>query len=84
LPNGAVAQNLGKQVPWGKEEGKRQKAQGERLKEDALRELEESSSWMKLLVDDGVLRSGQVSSLLKEFDELIAIFVTNINRAKDK
>jgi hypothetical protein len=64
--------------------GRRKKAEGERLKEDALRELEQSSSWMKLLVDDGVLRSGRVSSLLKEFDELIAIFVTIINRAKDK
>jgi hypothetical protein len=64
--------------------GERKKPEGERLKEDALRELEQSSSWMKLLVDDGVLRSGRVCSLLKEFDELIAIFVRIINRAKDK
>jgi four helix bundle protein len=50
----------------------------------ALRELEESAYWMELLVDARVVSSDQLSSLLKECDELTAIFVTIINRAKGK
>jgi four helix bundle protein len=51
---------------------------------DSLRELEESAYWLELLVDSGILASDKLSCLRQECDELIAIFVTIINRAKDK
>jgi four helix bundle protein len=51
---------------------------------DSLRELEESAYWLELLVDSGILVSDKLSCLRQECDELIAIFVTVIDRAKDK
>ena len=51
---------------------------------DSLRELEESAYWLELLVDAGIIGSDRLSSLHEECEELIAIFVTIINRAKDK
>jgi four helix bundle protein len=51
---------------------------------DSLRELEESAYWLELLVDSGIVASDKLSCLRQECVELIAIFVTIINRAKDK
>ena len=51
---------------------------------DSLRELEESAYWLELLVDSGIVASDKLSCLRQECDELIAIFVTIINRAEDK
>jgi four helix bundle protein len=51
---------------------------------DSLRELEESAYWLELLVDAGIIGSDRLSPLREECKELIAIFVTIINRAKDK
>jgi len=85
LPNTAVAQVLGKQVlrsgtsvGANYREASRARSKAEFISKcgDALRELEESSYWMELLVDAGVVSSDQLSSLLKECDELTAIFVT--------
>ena len=93
LPNTTVAQVLGKQalrsgtsVGANYREASRARSKAEFISKcgDALRELEESAYWMELLVDAGVVSSDQLSSLLKECDELTAIFVTIINRAKDK
>jgi four helix bundle protein len=93
LPNTAVAQILGKQalrsgtfVGANYREASRARSKAEFISKcgDALRELEESLYWMELLVDAGVVSSDQLSSLLMECDELIAIFVTIINQAKDK
>ena len=93
LPNTTVAQVLGKQalrsgtsVGANYREASRARSKAEFISKcgDALRELEESSYWMELLIDAGVVSSDQLSSLLKECDELTAIFVTIINRAKDK
>jgi four helix bundle protein len=69
-----------------KSEGRTEKEKGVRLKEDAglKQRTKESAYWMELLVNAGVVSSDQLSSLLKECDELTAIFVTIINRAKDK
>jgi four helix bundle protein len=93
LPNTAVAQVLGKQVlrsgtsvGANYREASRARSKAEFISKcgDALREVEESAYWLELLVDAGVVSSDQLSSLLKECDELTAIFVTIINRAKDK
>jgi len=93
LPNTAVAQVLGKQalrsgtsVGANYREASRARSKAEFISKcgDALRELEESSYWMELLIDAGVVGSDQLSSLLKECDELTAIFVTIINRARGK
>ena len=51
---------------------------------DSLRELEESGYWLELLVDAEIIGSDKLSSLRQECQELTAIFVTIINRAKDK
>ena len=49
---------------------------------DALRELEESAYWMELLVEGDILQPEALLSIAQECNELTAIFVTIINRAK--
>jgi four helix bundle protein len=51
---------------------------------DSLRELEESAYWLELLVAAGIVASEQLSSLLQECDELIAIFVAITKHTKQK
>ena len=51
---------------------------------DSLRELEETAYWLELLVDGELAAPEKLSALHRECDELTAIFVTIINRAKDK
>jgi len=49
---------------------------------DSLREIEETGYWLELLVDGELVAPMKLSSLRQEYDELTAIFVTIINRAK--
>jgi four helix bundle protein len=49
---------------------------------DSLRELEESAYWLELLVDGGIVSGDKVQFLRDECDQLTAIFVTVIKRAK--
>jgi four helix bundle protein len=93
LPKKTEAQILGKQalrsgtsVGANYREASRARSRAEFVSKcgDSLRELQESAYWLELLVDAGLVRSHKLSSLLQECDELIAIFVTIINRAKDK
>jgi four helix bundle protein len=49
---------------------------------DALRELEESAYWMELLVEGDIVQPEALLSVAQECNELTAIFVTIINRAK--
>ncbi|HYY29614.1 MAG TPA: four helix bundle protein [Chthoniobacterales bacterium] len=49
---------------------------------DALRELEESSYWMELLAEGNIVQSEALLQIVQECNELTAIFVTIINRAK--
>jgi four helix bundle protein len=49
---------------------------------DALRELEESAYWVELLVEGDVAQPEALLSVAQECNELTAIFVTIINRAK--
>lgn len=50
---------------------------------DSLRELEETAYWLELLTDANCVTTEKLSSLRKECDELIAIFVTILKHSKD-
>ena len=50
---------------------------------DCLREIEETAYWLELLVDAGIAAPGKLGPLRKEIDELTAIFVTILKRAKE-
>ncbi len=49
-----------------------------------LQELEETAYWLELLIESDLVRKEMVESLLKETDELVAIFVSSINTAKER
>ena len=49
---------------------------------DSLREIEESAYWLELLVESGVVSAEKLASLRQECEELTAIFVTILKRAK--
>jgi len=49
-----------------------------------LQELEETAYWLELLVDSGLVKQDVVAPLLKENDELTAIFVSSINTLKKR
>lgn len=48
-----------------------------------LEETDEALYWMELLAEGGVVKQERLTSLMKEADELIAIWVTSLNTAKD-
>lgn len=50
---------------------------------DSLRELEETTYWLELLVDAKIVTLKRLSALREERDELIAIFVTILKRTKE-
>ena len=50
---------------------------------DSLREIEETAYWLELLVDANILSADKLRSLRNECDELTAIFVTIVKRAKE-
>jgi four helix bundle protein len=92
LPKTAEAQVLGKQllrsgtsVGANYREAHRGRSKPEFIAKcgDSLRELEESAYWLELLVDSGVVSSDKLQPLRVECDELTAIFVTIIKRARD-
>jgi four helix bundle protein len=49
---------------------------------DSLRELEETSYWLELLVDGEIVSADRLAPLRRECDELTAIFVTVLKRSK--
>ncbi len=49
-----------------------------------IEESDESSFWMELIIEAGVLPKQKVQSLLQESDELTAIFVSSVKTAKSK
>ena len=49
---------------------------------ESLRDLEETAYWIELLVDSGIVTAARLADLRAECDELIAIFVTILKRAK--
>jgi four helix bundle protein len=91
LPKTAEAQVLGKQllrsgtsIGANYREAFRARSKAEFIAKcgDSLREIEESSYWLELLVESGVVSVGKLASLRQECEELTAIFVTILKRAK--
>jgi four helix bundle protein len=52
--------------------------------EGGLQELDEAAYWLELLRESGVVERSRLAELLKETDELIAIFVTIASKMKQK
>jgi len=52
--------------------------------EGGLQELEESLYWMELLVEAGIASQDQLSPIIKEADELMAILVTCVRKVKER
>jgi four helix bundle protein len=50
--------------------------------EGALQEADESELWLELLRDDCGIQTAALKELLRETGELMAIFVTMVNRTK--
>jgi len=50
---------------------------------DCLKELEETAYWLELLEEGGIVEAARLKDLRQETDELIAIFVTIIRKAKE-
>jgi four helix bundle protein len=91
LPNTTVAQVLGKQVLRSAtsvgahyREGTRARSTAEFISklEVGLQELDETTYWLELLVEGGVVPQEKLASFLEEADQLTAIFVTCVKRAK--
>ena len=50
--------------------------------EGALQELEETGYWLELLGESGIVRAERLEALLKETEELTAIMVVIVKKAK--
>lgn len=93
LPHETVAQVLGKQVlrsgtavGANYREANRGRSKAEFISKmgDCLKELEETIYWLELLVESTVVSATKISALVDETRQLTAIFVTIINRAKER
>jgi four helix bundle protein len=91
LPNTNVAQVLGKQllrsgtsVGAHYREGCRARSTAEFISklEGGLQELEETAYWLELLVEGEVVPADKLRSLQQETNDLTAIFVTCVKKAK--
>ncbi len=92
LPKSTEAQALGKQllrsgtsVGANYREAHRGRSKAEFIAKcgDSLRELEESAYWLELLVDGEIVPAAKLQPLRAECDELTAIFVTIIKKARE-
>jgi four helix bundle protein len=92
LPKTTEAQVLGKQllrsgtsVGANYREAYRGRSRAEFIAKcgDSLRELEETAYWLELLVDGNIVPADKLSTVRRECDELIAIFVTILKSSKD-
>ena len=50
--------------------------------EGSLQEFDETAYWLDLLQDSGISAAEKLTPLLKETDELTAIFVTIVKKVK--
>jgi four helix bundle protein len=91
LPNTTVAQVLGKQllrcgtsVGAHSREGYRARSTAEFISklEGGLQELDETAYWLELLVEGEVVSADRLRSLQQETNELTAIFVACVKKAK--
>ena len=93
LPKTTEAQVLGRQVlrsgtsPGAHyREANRSRSTAEFISkiEGGLQELDETSYWLELLVESGIVSAKRMADLLRETDELTAIFTTTARNAKQK
>ena len=93
LPKTTEAQILGKQVLRSGtsvgahyREAQRAKSDADFINkmEGALQELDETAYWLELLVESKIVVESKLAALMKETDELVAIFVTIVNKMKRK
>lgn len=96
LPKSTVAQVIGKQVLRSGtsigahyREGHRAKSDADIINkfETALQELDETDYWLDLLVKSDIVTAQKLESLIRETNELLAIFtaiVTKIKKRKGK
>ena len=91
--NDSIAQVLGKQVLRSAtsvganyREASRGRSKAEFISKvgDSLKEIEETEYWLELLVDSGCVQQRQISDLLDETRQLIAILTTIDKQAKLK
>jgi four helix bundle protein len=52
--------------------------------EGALQELEETRYWLELLIDSGLVADEKLNLLMREVDELAAIFVSIVKTTKSR
>ena len=92
LPKDTVSQTLGKQllrsgtsVGANYREGHRGRSKAEFIAKlgDSLRELEESAYWLELLEEANIFPSERLAELMDETNQLTAIFVTIIKKARE-
>ena len=93
LPNGTVAQILGKQVlrsgtSVGAQyrEACRAKSNADFINkiEGALQELDETGYWLELIAETNLVKAERMNALQEETEELIAMFVTMVKGVKEK
>jgi four helix bundle protein len=91
LPKETVAQVLGKQllrsgtsVGANYREARRGRSKAEFISKvgDCLKEADETAYWLELLSEENIIRKARLEPLLKEVNELTAIFVTISKRAR--
>ena len=93
LPKTTEAQVLGRQalrsgtsVGANYREGNRAKSDADIVNkfESVLQELDETGYWLDLLVKSGILPSKKAEELIKETNELLAIFTTIVTKIKKR
>jgi len=93
LPKTTEAQVIGRQVLNSGTSAGAQYREAQRAKSDAdfiskvegsLQELDETAYWLELLRDSRMVSVEKLNPLLKETDELTAIFVTIVKKVKGK
>lgn len=93
LPKRAEAQVLGHQLLRSGTSVGAHYREAQRAKSDAdfiskieggLQELEESQYWLELLGESGLVENQQLNSMKKESNELLAIFVSIVNKTKSR
>jgi four helix bundle protein len=93
LPKTTEAQVIGKQVLRSGtsvgahyREARRAKSNADFINkiEGALQELDETSYWLELLVESDIVKVEKLQSLMKECEELTAMFVTIVKNVKSK
>ena len=93
LPKSTEAQVIGKQVLRSGtsigahyREGHRAKSDADLIHkfETALQELDETDYWLDLLVKAGIVPAQKVETLIKETNELLAIFTTIVTKIKKR